>query len=289
MSARKAVEMPQEPGPCQPCRPRLLLKGLRPRAGWGTCSRLARPQGLQLGWLLWSRCSAPSLPGQLTLSPERCFPKRARLPKGPTCVPNPAGISCLSEFPSPTPIPGCSASRPGWGLSTCDKHLVAGPAHGRGLGRKHPPSLRSWWSVFRSRAPAGSPGELSVVSAHISSVRLHHRDTVRLLNRRGGAVTDCPTRPTQGHGAQNPPFLAGSALGPGGLFSSLLKNQHMQHRASHKAQDTGRAPRCVWDQEGVSSILILMGLSCLLLQEPGVHTPTSLDTSDNFSTSVPCR
>lgn len=74
-----------------------------PCAGWGSCCSLARPQGLQLGWLLWSRCSAPSLPRQLTLSPENCLPKRARLPKGPTCVPNPAGISSLSEFLSPTP------------------------------------------------------------------------------------------------------------------------------------------------------------------------------------------
>lgn len=218
-----------------------------PRAGWGSCSRLARPQGLQLGWLLWSRCSAPSLPRQLTLSPESCSPKRARLPKGPTCVPNPADTSCLSEFPSPTPIPGCRASRPGWGLSTCDKHLVAGPAHGRGLGRKHPPSLRSWQSVFRSRALAGSPGELSLLCAHISLVRLHNRDKVGLFNRKGGAVTDCSTRPTQGHGAQNPPFLAGSALGPEGIFPGLspacwFGGGQPPEEAAHAAQSLTQSP-----------------------------------------------
>lgn len=130
--------------------------------------------------------------------------------------------------------------------------------------------------MISSRALAGSPGELSLLCAHISLVRLHNRDKGRLFNRRARAVTDCSTGPTQGHGAQNPPFLAGSALGLEGIFSGLSpacwfggqppEDRHTQHRASHNAQDTGRAPRCVWAQEGQSSILILMGLSCLLLQ-----------------------
>lgn len=116
-AARKAVEMPQGVSQssgqdlASPCRTRFLLTGLRPLS-W------ARPQGLPSGWLSWGPCPAPSLP------------RACQAPRGPTCVPNPGGISSLSDIP----LPRLQSLKATLGSLHCDKHVFRGLAHGRGLG-----------------------------------------------------------------------------------------------------------------------------------------------------------
>lgn len=92
--APERVRGPQ-PGPGQPCRPRLCFRCPVPRAGGAVSSSLglARP--------FCSPCSAPGLPRGLTHRPEGRLPKRARLPGAAPCVPNPVSILRLTTPPRP--------------------------------------------------------------------------------------------------------------------------------------------------------------------------------------------